>query len=94
MAATPSCESESLAASHAAHMGVRGRTIRITGQSTWFNNAKGYRFIEQEGGSGVFVHLSEIQGDGFRRLEEGQTVELEIVDGSKGPQAGDVTGSE
>ena len=67
------------------------RTMRITGKVKWFNNAKGYGFIEREGGSDVFVHFSAIQGNGFRTLEEGQAVEFEIVDGPKGPQAGNVT---
>jgi CspA family cold shock protein len=65
-------------------------TMRITGKVKWFNNAKGYGFIEREGGSDVFVHYSAIQGSGFRSLEEGQSVEFEIVDGPKGPQAGNV----
>jgi cold shock protein len=64
--------------------------MRITGKVKWFNNAKGYGFIEREGGSDVFVHYSAIQGNGFRSLEEGQAVEFEIVDGPKGPQAGNV----
>jgi len=67
------------------------RTMRITGKVKWFNNAKGYGFIEREGGSDVFVHYSAISGNGFRSLEEGQAVEFEIVDGPKGPQAGNVT---
>src|SRR5262245_64867171 len=66
-------------------------TMRITGKVKWFNNAKGYGFIEREGGSDVFVHFSAVQGNGFRTLEEGQAVEFEIVDGPKGPQAGNVT---
>ena len=65
--------------------------MRITGKVKWFNNAKGYGFIEREGGSDVFVHFSAVQGNGFRTLEEGQAVEFEIVDGPKGPQAGTVT---
>jgi CspA family cold shock protein len=64
--------------------------MRITGKVKWFNNAKGYGFIEREGGSDVFVHYSAITGAGFRSLEEGQAVEFEIVDGPKGPQAGNV----
>ena len=64
---------------------------RITGKVKWFNNAKGYGFIERESGTDVFVHFSAIQGAGFRTLEEGQPVEFEIVDGPKGPQAGNVT---
>ena len=66
-------------------------SMRITGKVKWFNNAKGYGFIEREGGSDVFVHYSAISGNGFRSLEEGQAVEFEIVDGPKGPQAGNVT---
>ena len=70
---------------------VRESTMRITGKVKWFNNAKGYGFIERDGGSDVFVHFSAVQGNGFRTLEEGQAVEFEIVDGPKGPQAGNVT---
>src|SRR3954449_11085245 len=70
---------------------VGKRTMRITGKVKWFNNAKGYGFIERDGGSDVFVHYSAISGNGFRTLEEGQAVEFEIVDGPKGPQAGNVT---
>jgi len=65
-------------------------SMRITGKVKWFNNAKGFGFIEREGGSDVFVHYSAVTGDGFRSLEEGQAVEFEIVDGPKGPQAGNV----
>jgi CspA family cold shock protein len=57
--------------------------MRITGKVKWFNNAKGYGFIERDGGSDVFVHYSAIQGDGFRSLEEGQAVEFEIVDAGR-----------
>lgn len=58
-----------------------------TGKVKWFNNSKGYGFIEQEGGADVFVHYSAIQGDGYRSLNEGQDVEFEITQGSKGLQA-------
>src|SRR4051812_38260606 len=75
----------------AAPLQGRTSTMRITGKVKWFNNAKGYGFIEREGGSDVFVHFSAVQGNGFRTLEEGQAVEFEIVDGPKGPQAGNVT---
>jgi len=61
-----------------------------TGKVKWFNNAKGYGFIEKEGGGDVFVHYSAIQGDGFKTLNEGQTVEFEISQGEKGPQATNV----
>ena len=60
---------------------------RVTGTVKWFNNAKGYGFIEQEGGPDVFAHFSAIQGEGFKSLEEGQKVELTVSDGQKGPQA-------
>ena len=64
--------------------------MRITGKVKWFNNAKGYGFNERESRSDVCVHSSAIQGNGFKSLEEGQAVEFEIVDGPKGPQAGNV----
>ena len=57
----------------------------------WFNNEKGFGFISVDGENDVFVHFSAIQGDGYKSLEEGQQVEFEIVDGSKGPQAANVT---
>ena len=83
--------SVSLAAPDTANSKQDRERMRITGKVKWFNNAKGYGFIEREGGSDVFVHYSAITGDGFRSLEEGQAVEFEIVDGPKGPQAGNVT---
>jgi len=60
------------------------------GKVKWFNENKGYGFIEREDGDDVFVHFSAIQGDGFKTLTEGQEVEFEIVDGEKGPQAKNV----
>ncbi len=62
----------------------------IVGRVKWFNDAKGYGFIEQENGQDVFVHYSAIKGDGFKSLAEGQRVEFEVVQGAKGPQATDV----
>ena len=62
-----------------------------TGKVKWFNNSKGFGFIEQEGGDDVFVHYSAIEGDGYRSLDEGQPVEFEVVQGPKGPQAEKVT---
>jgi CspA family cold shock protein len=56
----------------------------------WFNEKKGYGFIEREDGDDVFVHFSAISGDGFRTLEEGQRVEFAIQQGPKGLQAADV----
>ena len=60
------------------------------GKVKWFNDAKGFGFIEREGGSDVFVHYTAIQGDGFKTLKQGQDVEFEIKDGAKGPQASNV----
>ena len=60
------------------------------GKVKWFNNSKGYGFIEQEGGNDVFVHFSAIMGTGYKSLEEGQQVEFEITQGPKGPQAANV----
>ncbi len=59
----------------------------VTGTVKWFNDAKGFGFIEQEDGPDVFVHFSAIQGDGFKTLAEGQKVEFTITQGEKGPQA-------
>ncbi|HWC06654.1 MAG TPA: cold-shock protein [Gemmatimonadota bacterium] len=60
------------------------------GRVKWFNDAKGYGFIEQESGEDVFVHFTAIQTDGFKTLAEGQQVEFEVTDGKKGPQAANV----
>ena len=64
------------------------------GRVKWFNEKKGYGFIEQDGGGDVFVHFSAIQGDGLKTLTEGQAVEFDVVDGKKGPQASNVTKAE
>jgi CspA family cold shock protein len=61
------------------------------GKVKWFNAAKGYGFIEQEGGEDVFVHFSQIKEEGFKTLAEGQSVEFEITTGEKGLQARDVS---
>ncbi|MEH7010371.1 cold-shock protein CspD, partial [Neobacillus niacini] len=60
------------------------------GKVKWFNNEKGFGFIEVEGGDDVFVHFSAITGEGFKSLEEGQEVSFEIVEGTRGPQAANV----
>ncbi len=65
--------------------------MRLTGKVKWFNDAKGYGFIERPDGDDVFVHYTAIQGTGFRSLSEGQEVEFEVVDGPKGKQAANVT---
>ena len=62
----------------------------IKGKVKWFNDAKGYGFIEQEGGEDVFVHFSAIQMDGFKTLAEGQVVEFEVKQGDKGLHASNV----
>ena len=63
---------------------------RIVGTVKWFNNSKGYGFLAPENGNDVFVHFSAITGDGYRTLEEGQTVEFSIEQGPKGQQAANV----
>ena len=60
------------------------------GKVKWFNNSKGYGFIQQEDGTDIFVHFSAIQGEGYKTLEEGQGVEFEITQGPKGLQAANV----
>ena len=70
----------------------RKKKVRMKGTVKWFNNAKGFGFIGREDGSSdVFVHYSAINIEGYKSLQEGDQVEFEIVDGQKGPQAGNVT---
>lgn len=61
------------------------------GKVKWFNDAKGFGFIEQEGGEDVFVHFSSIQMDGFKTLVEGQSVQFDVQSGAKGLHAVNVT---
>ena len=61
------------------------------GTVKWFNNQKGYGFISDEDGNDVFVHYTGLNMEGFKTLEEGQAVEFEMINGSKGPQATNVT---
>lgn len=63
---------------------------REAGTVKWFNNAKGYGFIERTSGEDVFVHFSAIQGEGYRSLVEGQRVKFQVAQGQKGPQAENV----
>ncbi|MDR4888631.1 cold-shock protein CspD [Fredinandcohnia sp. QZ13] len=60
------------------------------GKVKWFNNEKGFGFIEVEGGDDVFVHFTAIQGEGYKSLEEGQEVSFDVVEGNRGPQAANV----
>ena len=68
--------------------GVSG--IMLKGTVKWFNESKGYGFIEQEEGKDIFVHYSAIEGSGFKTLNEGDNVEFDVVDGPKGPAAANV----
>ena len=61
------------------------------GKVKWFNDQKGFGFLEQEGGGDVFVHYSSIGGEGFKSLAEGDEVEFELTQGPKGPKAENVT---
>ncbi len=70
------------------HMGGVGMAL---GTVKWFNDAKGFGFIKQDNEADVFVHYSQIAGDGFRTLEEGQTVQFELKEGPKGLFAENVT---
>ena len=65
-----------------------------TGKVKWFNDSKGFGFIEQEGGLEVFVHHTAIQGEGFKSLAEGDAVEFDVTQGEKGPKAENVRRSE
>jgi CspA family cold shock protein len=70
--------------------GFKGATTMANGTVKWFNDAKGFGFIEQENGPDVFVHHSEIQGEGFKSLAEGARVSFDVTQGQKGPQASNV----
>lgn len=68
-----------------------GMSETVTGKVKFFNESKGFGFIEQESGPDVFVHFSAIQGDGFRTLTDGQSVSFSVKQGQKGPEAENVT---
>jgi len=63
----------------------------MQGKVKWFNAEKGFGFIETEEGNDVFVHFSAINIEGFKTLDEGQSVQFDIVEGNRGPQAANVT---
>ncbi len=65
-------------------------TERIQGTVKWFNAGKGFGFIERDGGEDVFVHFNAISGDGYKSLNEGDSVEFLVIEGQKGLQAQDV----
>lgn len=64
--------------------------VVLTGKVKWFNDSKGYGFIEVDGQRDVFVHYSAISSEGYKSLAEGQAVQFELIDGAKGPQAANV----
>ena len=64
---------------------------KVKGTVKWFNESKGFGFIEQQSGPDVLAHFSAIVGDGFKTLAEGQQVEFDVTDGQKGPQAENIT---
>jgi CspA family cold shock protein len=68
----------------------REAALAEQGTVKWFSNEKGFGFISREGGDDVFVHFSAIEGEGYKSLTEGQTVEFDVVDGPKGKQAANV----
>ncbi len=68
----------------------RQEALFMQGKVKWFSSEKGYGFIQRDNGADVFVHFSAIQTEGFKTLNEGQDVEFEVVEGSRGPQAANV----
>jgi CspA family cold shock protein len=68
----------------------RDRTMAVKGTVKWFNESKGFGFIAREDGGDVFVHFSEIEGEGYKSLAEGEEVTFEVVDSPKGPKAAHV----
>jgi CspA family cold shock protein len=73
--------------------GLGGVVAEVKGRVKWFNEKKGFGFLEQPGGADVFVHFSAINMQGFKTLREGQEVVFEVEQGAKGPQAANVRGA-
>jgi len=87
------CDIQGLAKCESQGFLVVRRALMAQGTVKWFNSEKGYGFIAPDGGApDVFVHFSEIIGNGYRSLEDGQRVEFEVTQGHKGPQASQVRG--
>jgi len=63
------------------------RSMALEGRVKWFNEAKGFGFIQQDGGGDVFVHYTSIKGDGFKTLKQGDRVRFDVVQGDRGPKA-------
>lgn len=80
-----------LVGTHVKFIKVCSMSARENGTVKWFNNSKGYGFIQRDQGGDVFVHFRAIRGDGYRSLEEGQRVEFSVAQGQKGLQAEDVS---
>lgn len=75
---------------HGVYLILGGSSVMQQGTVKWFNAKKGYGFLSDAEGKDIFVHFSALQMDGFKELKDGESVEFEVVDGDKGPQAANV----